>query len=633
MRKVILLFILITSVLGAWADGNVTFTASAPDVVVSGDQFRLTYTVNTHKVRDFRAPNIKGFDVLMGPSRSQQSSTQIINGNVTSTSSITFTYILMADKEGTYTIPGATIVADGQNKTSNSVQIKVLPPDQTNGVGGGNNSGGRTSSRSQVAGSKITNQDLFITATASKTTVYEQEAILLTYKVYTLVNLRQLYGKMPDLKNFHTQEVELPQQKTFSLEHYNGRNYNTTVWSQYVLFPQQSGKMEIPSITFEGVIAQQVASDDPFDAFFNGGSNYVEVKKNIVTPKLTINVKALPDGKPANFSGGVGEFTISSSISTKELKTNDAVTIKLVISGTGNLKLVNTPEVAFPKDFEVYDPKIDNKFTLTREGLSGNKVIEYLAIPRHAGNFTIPPVEFSYFDLKSNSYKTIKTEAYNLKVEKGAGNADQVIADFTNKEEVPAAKFDIDGDGQVAHARIAVATSNVVGKGPGNSVQRDFLSQAFSDFIYAIIIEELGLVGGIVVVFLYVCLLVRVGRIAKKCDRTFPAFLITGIALLLVTQALFNMMVAVGLAPVTGQPLPLISKGGTSTFINCAYIGMILSVSRYTAKLEEQRMHDAQVPMLIDAGNAENPEQPADSEAQTAAEPTAKVLNSDAEFE
>jgi hypothetical protein len=169
----------------------------------------------------------------------------------------------------------------------------------------------------------------------------------------------------------------------------------------------------------------------------------VEVKKNIVTPKLTINVKALPDGKPANFSGGVGEFTISSSISTKELKTNDAVTIKLVISGTGNLKLVNTPEVAFPKDFEVYDPKIDNKFTLTREGLSGNKVIEYLAIPRHAGNFTIPPVEFSYFDLKSNSYKTIKTEAYNLKVEKGAGNADQVIADFTNKEDLKVLGQDI----------------------------------------------------------------------------------------------------------------------------------------------------------------------------------------------
>lgn len=441
MRKVILLFILVTSVLGAWADGNVTFTASAPDVVVSGDQFRLTYTVNTQKVRDFRAPNIKGFDVLMGPSRSQQSSTQIMNGNVTTTSSITFTYILMADKKGTYTIPGATIVADGESKTSNSVQIKVLPPDQNSGAGSGNS--GRSSSRSQVAGSKITNQDLFITATASKTTVYEQEAILLTYKVYTLVDLRQLYGDMPKLTNIYTQEVELPQQKVFSLEHYNGRNYNTTVWRQYVLFPQQTGKVEIPPITFEGTIGQQIASADPFDAFFNGGSNYVEVKKNIVTPKVVINVKELPEGKPANFSGGVGEFTISSSISTKELKTNDAVTIKLVISGTGNLKLINTPEVAFPKDFEVYDPKVDNKFNLTREGLSGNKVIEYLAIPRHAGNFTIPPVEFSYFDLKTKSYKTIKTEEYNLKVEKGEGNADQVIADFTNKEDLKVLGQDI----------------------------------------------------------------------------------------------------------------------------------------------------------------------------------------------
>lgn len=201
------------------------------------------------------------------------------------------------------------------------------------------------------------------------------------------------------------------------------------------------------------------------------------------------------------------------------------------------------------------------------------------------------------------------------------------ISDFTDKGEVPAAKYDIDGDAQVAHARIAVATSNIVGKGPGNSVQRDFLSQAFSDFIYAIIIEELGLIGGIVVVFLYICLLIRVGRIAKKCNRTFPAFLITGIALLLVTQALFNMMVAVGLAPVTGQPLPLISKGGTSTFINCAYIGMILSVSRYTAKLDEQQKNDTQTPAQIEATSGEN------SDVQTAAEPTAAVLNSDAEFE
>ncbi|MBR8706042.1 FtsW/RodA/SpoVE family cell cycle protein [Bacteroides pyogenes] len=200
------------------------------------------------------------------------------------------------------------------------------------------------------------------------------------------------------------------------------------------------------------------------------------------------------------------------------------------------------------------------------------------------------------------------------------------IKGFFDKEEVPAARFDIDKDAQIAHARIAIATSNVVGKGPGNSIQRDFLSQAFSDFIFAIVIEEMGLIGGIFVVFLYLWLLIRAGRIAQKCDRTFPAFLVMGIALLLVSQAILNMMVAVGLFPVTGQPLPLISKGGTSTLINCAYIGMILSISRYTASLEEQKAHDARIQMQIEAGTAE-------SQAQTAVEPTSEMLNDDSKFE
>ena len=166
---------------------------------------------------------------------------------------------------------------------------------------------------------------------------------------------------------------------------------------------------------------------------------------------------------------------------------------------------------------------------------------------------------------------------------------------FENKEAVPAAKFDIDKDAQIAHANIAIATSHVIGKMPGNSVQRDFLSQAFSDFIFAIIIEELGLLGGAFIVMLYLWLLIRAGKIAKRCEKTFPAFLIMGIAMLLVAQAMLNMMVAVGLFPVTGQPLPLISKGGTSTLINCAYIGMMLSVSRYVADKEEQKLREAEI--------------------------------------
>ena len=434
MRKII--FLLFT-ILAAWqvkAADKVRFVAEAADVVVSGDQVRLVFTVNSQDIKDFRAPSIKGFDVLMGPSRSQQSSIQIINGKRTSNSSTAFTYILLAGNPGTYTIPAASVEVNGEKVFSNAISIKVLPQDQTSGNSGNNGGGSASSSRSQAAGSRISANDLFITATASKTTVHEQEAILLTYKVYTVVNLRQLYGKMPDLKGFHTQEVELPQQKTFTLEHYKGRNYNTTVWSQYVLFPQQTGKLEIPSITFDGVVAQQTISDDPFDAFFNGGG-YVEVKKKITTPKVVINVQPLP-AKPAGFSGAVGEFKLPSSINATDVKTNDAVTIKLTLSGTGNMKLIGTPEVKFPQDFEIYDPKVTDDYKLTNSGLTGTKTFEYLAIPRHAGNFTIPAIEFTYFDLKSNSYKTLKTEAYNLKVAKGQGNADQVISDFTNKESV-----------------------------------------------------------------------------------------------------------------------------------------------------------------------------------------------------
>ncbi|RGN37352.1 BatD family protein [Bacteroides oleiciplenus] len=448
MRKLIFLWIALIAVsLQAFADEKVSFSASAPDAVAVGDQFRLTYTVTTQKVRDFRAPSIKGFDVLMGPSRSQQSSVQIINGVSTSTSSITFTYILMATTEGSFTIPGATITADGNQMISNSVHVKVLPADQAGAAASSSGSSGaqQGSNASRASsGASVSNQDLFIAATASKTNVYEQEAFLLTYKIYTLVDLQRFDNvKLPDFKGFHSQEVELPNDRRWSLEHYKGRNYQTTIYRQFVLFPQQSGNLIIEPARFDASIAKATQVSDPFEAFFNGGSNYIEIKKTLTTPKLTIDVKPLPEGKPADFSGGVGEFSISSSINSTNVKTNDAITIKLVISGTGNLKLIGDPEIKFPDDFEVYDPKVDNKFRLTNAGLSGSKVIEYLAIPRNAGTFKIPAVKFSYFDIKSHSYKTLTTEEYELHVEKGEGNAAQTIANFTNKEDLKILNEDI----------------------------------------------------------------------------------------------------------------------------------------------------------------------------------------------
>ncbi|KAA6339794.1 putative lipid II flippase FtsW [termite gut metagenome] len=192
------------------------------------------------------------------------------------------------------------------------------------------------------------------------------------------------------------------------------------------------------------------------------------------------------------------------------------------------------------------------------------------------------------------------------------------VVDFIDNEKVPAAKFDVDKYPQVAHANIAIATSHVIGKGPGNSVERDSLSQAFSDFIYAIIIEELGLAGGVFVLLLYIWLLIRAGRIANKCDRTFPAYLVLGIAVMMTAQAMLNMMVSVGLLPITGQILPLISRGGTATVMNCVCIGMILSVSRYTERLGQE------------AGTYSETEENADEIGPIA--PTSESLNNDSEL-
>ena len=433
MKKHILLtwLFLFACISTMYAADNVSFRATAPDAVAVGDQFRLSFVVSTTNVKDFKAPTIKGFDVLMGPSRSQQNSVQVINGNTTSTSSVTFTYILMATTEGTFTIPGATIVAEGNEVISNSVQIKVLPEDKANGI----SSGGETGTSSSSA-SSISSSDLFVVANVNKTTVYEQEAFLLTYKIYTAIDLRGFDNvKLPDFKGFHSQEVDLPSDRKWELEHYRGRNYRSTVYRQFILFPQQTGELVIDAARFDASVAQANQVIDPFDAFFNGRNAYVEIKKSLFTPKLTITVNPLPQPKPENFSNGVGEFSLNSSINSTNLKTNDAITLKIEIAGTGNLKLISNPEVKFPEDFEIYDPKVESSSQLTTGGLSGNMVIEYLAIPRNPGTYKIPSAQFSYFDINSKSYKTLSTEEYVLQVEKGeGGSSTQTITNYSKED-------------------------------------------------------------------------------------------------------------------------------------------------------------------------------------------------------
>ena len=438
-RTLGILILLLTISVRLCADG-VTFTASAPSTVEVGDKFRVQFTINTQGASHFTPPDFKGFEVIYGPSTSSQSSFQIINGRTTQSSSITYGFVVLCSVPGTYTINPASVQVEGNTVKSNPVKIKVLSMGQGGGSQGQQPGGGRSSSqdggqssRPVTSGRDISTNALFMTATASRTQVYEQEAILLTYKLYTLVNITQLEGKLPTLDGFHIQEVPLPHNKDFQLEQYNGRNYRSVVWSQYVLFPQKSGNLVIPSVTFEGTVVTRNRNIDPIDAFFNGMTGMQEMTKHITTPRLVIHVSPLPS-KPANFSGAVGQFTVSSSMSPQEVNANDAVTLRLNVNGVGNMKLINTPEVAFPKDFETYDAKVNDKFSLTRSGLSGSKEFEYLFVPRHAGNYTIPSIDFVYFDTQTKTYKTLKTEPYTLKVNKGLGGNTQA-ADYSNNQQ------------------------------------------------------------------------------------------------------------------------------------------------------------------------------------------------------
>ena len=419
------------------------FTANAPQQVAVGEQFRLTYTVTSQDVSGFRIGQIpsEAFEVLMGPSTSTQSYFSMVNGQTSQTSRITYTYILSALKNGTFTIPAASINIEGNPVKSNAVKIEVVGTAQQ---GGGNRHGRRSQQQDEMraAGSAISGSDLFIKVSASKKKVYEQEPVLLTYKVYTLVSLTQLEGKMPDLKGFHTQEIPLPQEKSFKIEQFNGRNYKTVTWSQYVMFPQMSGKLQVPPLTFNGIVVQQNRNIDPFEAFFNGGSGYIEVKKQIKAPGVDIEVEPLPT-RPVGFSGGVGHFQMNTTIDNTQVKANEPLTIRVTISGIGNMKLIKAPEVKFPKDFDTYDVKMTDKTRLTTSGLEGSMIYEYLAVPRHQGNFTVPPIEFTYFDTASKQYKTLTSESYELTIDKGEGGNSQVQSYGGSQEEIQMLANDI----------------------------------------------------------------------------------------------------------------------------------------------------------------------------------------------
>ena len=451
MKKILSIVLFFGIALGAFAE-DVIFKASAPKQVVVGRPFQLTYSVN-QRSRDLRAPEFTDFDVLSGPYTSTSSSTSFVNGKRTSSFEQTYTYMLMARNEGTFTIGPATVKVDGENVQSNGVRIQVLPADEQPSQSNPSSSTSAPSTQqSSTSSSQVSGENLFVRTIASKTRVHEQEALMITYKLYFAnVDVAQLTNntKLPEFTGFLKQDLEQGEIQT-ELEHYNGRNYQTAVLYRTILYPQHSGDIKIDPANFEAVLRVQTQQRPRsiFDDFFG---SYTNVTKMLTAPGATIHVSALPSGKPAGFSGGVGKFTLTPSISQTEVQTNDAVTIKLDITGAGNMKLLKTPAIDWPEGFEPYDPKVTNNFNTTTAGVSGTKSIEYLAIPRSAGEYTIPAVSFSYFDIDDKSYKTLSTPEYTIRVKRGTGeNSEGVngegtsgVVSYTQKEDIKQLGTDI----------------------------------------------------------------------------------------------------------------------------------------------------------------------------------------------
>ena len=437
VRKISLIVLISLFCIGLHA--GVRIVASAPKIVPQGSEFQLEYEVNTQNVKSYQSiTKIPGFEILYGPSKSSSFSMQIINGHQSSVSSVTFGYTLASTKTGTFTMPRMTVNVDGQSYTSNAVTVKVVASAGGNSASSRNrnNNGYDNAVASKSAPGHISNKDLFITVTANKSKIYEQEPVLLTYRVYTRLNLTQLAGKMPDLKGFMVKEVPLTKQKSFSFGTYNGQNYYTTVWSQYVMFPQQTGKLTIPPIQFDGIVVFPDQNVDLLDAFFNGGGGGIQRKKSVMAPALNVNVLPLPQ-KPAEYSGAVGNFSIKTLLKTPKPRENETLDLQVQISGTGNVDLVKAPDVKFPSDFDVYPPKQNAQSNLSASGLTGTMTVDYIAVPKHKGTYTIPSIKFIYFDTSTNSYQTKSTQPITVEVAKGETNI------YSDKQQEILARSDI----------------------------------------------------------------------------------------------------------------------------------------------------------------------------------------------
>ena len=393
--------------------GQEKIEGRAPRVVQEGERFQLVYTINSKsETPEVQIP--EAFRVLSGPGVSQSQRMEYVNGKMNSSFSITYTYILEAQTEGTHTIQPAKVTIDGKTIQSNSISIEVVK---------GNNAQQKnnTNKSDQQQTNTDTNDkaDFFVRVHVDRKNVYQGEALVATLNLNSFEKV-----DFPKFTGFYKEEIETASQIQLQRENVNGKIYQSGVIAKYLLMPQRSGTIEIDPLTVEVIVSERVRSNDPFDSFFGGNVRRYKVANS--SPIVKINVTPLPEPRPSDFTGGVGQLRLDASISRKELKTNEALNLKIKITGTGNIRFLDNPLLKFPTDFEVYDPKKDVNIKVSERGATGVVLWDYLVIPRHAGDFTIPEINYSYFDPSSKSYKKLTAGPFTINVAQGKDHAEQV---------------------------------------------------------------------------------------------------------------------------------------------------------------------------------------------------------------
>lgn len=398
----------------------------APDVVAVNEQFNVTFIIEGEKSpSDFQWSSGDDFQLVWGPQKGSSSSIQIINGKRSSSHQTTFTYILIPKATGTFQLPVATALLSGDRISSTQASIQVVSDgassSQSSGQNGGKSSGGGQTS--STGSGEISSNDLFMRLSLSRTEVVIGEPITATLKIYQRANVVGFENaKFPTFNGFWSQETYVPNNIEFKRESLDDKIYNTAVLRTYVLIPQQSGTITIDPAELVCLVNIRTApstSNSLFDSFFQ--DEYRTIRKRVTTPAVKVKVNPLPAGQPASFGGGVGNFGISARLTTDNLKTHDAASLVITVSGRGNVALLEEPKVNFPPDFEVYDTKTTENTDKSNGGTSGSKSFEYPFIPRSHGDFTIDPVEYSYYDVNAGKYVTLRTEPLHVKVAKGKG--------------------------------------------------------------------------------------------------------------------------------------------------------------------------------------------------------------------